>query len=139
MDQWSGYESARNRLLSFLGKRQPSNPVFITGDIHSNWVADLKLDFRKPESQTVGTEFVGTSISSGGDGADSLPAVDAYLPENPHVKFYNSQRGYVRCIVKPGNWQSDYRVVSYVSRPGSDIRTRASFVVEKGRPGAQRV
>ena len=139
MDQWSGYEAARNRLLSFLGKRQPSNPVVITGDIHSNWAADLKLDFRKPESATVGSEFVGTSISSGGDGADMQPAVEAYLPENPHVKFYNSQRGYIRCVVKPSSWQSDYRVVSYVSRPGSDIRTRASFVVENGRPGIQRM
>jgi alkaline phosphatase D len=43
MDQWSGYESARNRILKFLDERKPSNPIVITGDIHSNWVADLKL------------------------------------------------------------------------------------------------
>ena len=47
---------------------------------------------------TLGTEFVGTSITSGGDGADSQKAVEAYLPENPHVHFYNNQRGYVRCV-----------------------------------------
>ena len=60
------------------------------------------------------------------------------MPENPHVKFFNSQRGFVRCLVTPERWTSDYRVVSYVSRPGSPIQTRATFVVENNRPGAQR-
>ena len=73
MDQWSGYEAARNRVLQYLHEKHPSNPVVLTGDIHSNWVADLKLDFADEKSPTVGTEFVGTSITSGGNGADSLP------------------------------------------------------------------
>jgi alkaline phosphatase D len=136
MDQWSGYEAARNRVLKFLHERKPSNPVVLTGDIHSNWVADLKLDFADPKSPTVGTEFVGTSISSGGDGADTQPAVEAYLPENPHLKFYNNQRGYVKCVVTPDRWQTDYRVLPFVEKPGAGIKTRASFVVEHGRPGA---
>jgi alkaline phosphatase D len=139
MDQWSGYDAARGRILKFLHERKPSNPVVLTGDIHSNWVADLKLDFADPKSETLGTEFVGTSISSGGDGADTQAAVEAYLPENPHVHFYNNQRGYVRCTVTPEKWQSDYRVVPFVSKPGADIATRASFVVENGRPGARRL
>ena len=60
--------SARKRLLRFLADRRVPNPVVLTGDIHSNWVNDLKVDFDKPESPTVATEFVGTSISSGGNG-----------------------------------------------------------------------
>ena len=139
MDQWSGYEAARNRLLRFLADRRPSNPIVITGDIHSNWVCDLKLDFRRPESPTVGTEFVGTSISSGGDGSDTLPVIEAILQENPHVKFYNSQRGYVRCLVTRERWQSDFRIVPHVTRPGAPVLTRASFVAENGRPGAERI
>jgi alkaline phosphatase D len=139
MDQWSGYEAGRNRVLKFLHERKPSNPVVITGDIHSNWVADLKHDFADPKSATIGTEFVGTSISSGGDGADSQPLVEAYLPENPHVRFYNNQRGYVRCVLTPEKWQSDYRVLPFVTKPGAEVSTRASFVVENGRPGAQRL
>jgi len=139
MDQWSGYEAARNRVLKFLDERKPSNPVVITGDIHSNWVADLKRDWVDPKSPTVGTEFVGTSITSGGDGSDMVPAVQAYLPENPHVHFYNSQRGYVRCTVTPDRWQSDYQVVPFVEKPGAEIKTRASFIVENGHPGAKRL
>ena len=139
MDQWSGYEAARKRVLGFLEQRRPSNPIVITGDIHSNWACDLKADFDRPESPPVAAEFVGTSISSGGDGSDSLPLVDKYLPENPHVKFYNSQRGYVRCMITPAKWQTDYRVLSYVTKPESPISTRATFIVENGRPGAQRM
>ena len=139
LDQWSGYEHARNRVLRHLHERRPSNPIVLTGDIHSNWAADLKLDFADPKSPTVGAEFVGTSISSGGDGADTQAAVEAYLPENPHVRFYNNQRGYVRCVVTPERWQSDYRVLDFVAKQGSPIKTRASFVVENGRPGVQRL
>ncbi|HYI96307.1 MAG TPA: alkaline phosphatase D family protein [Bryobacteraceae bacterium] len=139
MDQWNGYEAGRNRVLKYLHERKPSNPVVLTGDIHSNWVADLKIDFSDPKSATIGTEFVGTSITSGGDGADTQPLVEAYLPDNPHVRLYNNQRGYVKCSVTPERWQTDYRVMAFVEKPGGGIKTRASFVVENGRPGAERL
>src|SRR6185503_17233118 len=32
MDQWSGYEVCRNRVMNFLAERKPSNPIVITGD-----------------------------------------------------------------------------------------------------------
>ena len=139
MDQWSGYDVPRTRLLEFLGSKRPSNPVVLTGDIHSNWVNDLKVDFRNPNGPTVGTEFVGTSITSGGDGTDQAARMKDVLAENPFVKFQNSQRGYVSCLVTPGTWQADYRVVDYVSRPDAPRLTRASFTVTNGRPGAVRV
>jgi len=138
MDQWSGYEVARARILNFLHERRISNPVVLAGDIHSNWVTDLKLDFADPGSPTAGSEFVGTSISSGGDGADADPRAEGLYAKNPHLRFFNNQRGYVRCVVTPKQWQSDYRVVDYVTKPGSGIKTTASFVVEPGRPGPQR-
>jgi alkaline phosphatase D len=136
MDQWAGYEVARNRLLGFIAERKIANPVVLTGDIHSNWVADLKPDFSREDSPVVGTEFVGTSISSGGDGASRNPTVDAYLPENPHVKFFNGQRGYISCDITPGRWQSYYRVVPSVTEPDSPLKTVATYVVENGKPGA---
>jgi alkaline phosphatase D len=137
MDQWSGYDAARQRLTGFLRERRPSNPVVITGDIHSNWVNDVKADFGNPDSPVVATEFVGTSISSGGDGRDQSEHTPAMLAENPFVKYYNGQRGYVRCEVTADAWRSDYRVLDYVSQPGSPMGTKTSFVVEEGRPGAQ--
>ncbi len=138
MDKWSGYIAERNELMQFLQTRKPSNPVVITGDIHSNWAANLKADFDRPESAVVGAEFVGTSISSGGDGLDSRPGMAQMLAENPHIKFFNGQRGYVRCVVTPERWQSDYRIVPVVSRPDGEVNTRATFVAENGKPGLQR-
>jgi len=138
MDKWSGYVEARNRLLDFLARRRPSNPVVVTGDIHTNWAADLKADFDKEDSPIVGAEFVGASISSGGDGSDTQLSTAQRLAENPHIKFFNAQRGYVRVALTPERWQTDYRVVAAVTRPDAEISTRASFVVENGQPGVIR-
>ncbi len=138
MDRWDGYPAAQRRLLSFLDRARPSNPVVITGDIHSNWAADLKADFQDPASNTVGAELVGTSISSGGDGADTRESTGDTLARNPHIHFFNGQRGYVRCEVTPERLAADYRVVPYVTRPDAPVATRASFVVEEGRPGLLR-
>jgi alkaline phosphatase D len=139
MDQWDGYVAARDRLLGFLQQRQPSNPIVITGDIHSSWVHDLKADFNNPASATVGTEFVGTSISSDFP-AQFIAPVTAALADNPHTKFFDGAfRGYVRCNLTYESWQSDYRVVSTILDPNASISTLASFVVENGQPGAVRV
>ena len=139
MDQWDGYVAARDRLLGFLGERQPSNPVVITGDIHSSWVHDLKADFNDPASATVGTEFVGTSISSDFP-AQFIAPVTAALTDNPHTKFFDGTfRGYVRCELNHERWQTDFRAVSTILEPNAEISTLASFVVEDNRPGAERI
>lgn len=136
LDKWAGYVAPRQRLTGFLSETRPSNPVVLTGDIHTNWVADIKVDYENPSSPVVATEFVGTSISSGGDGRDTYASIPSMLVRNPHVHLFNAQRGYVRCRVTPERWETEYRVVDYVSRPGAPVRTRARFVVENGRPGA---
>ena len=139
LDQWDGYVAARDRFLGFLAQRQPANPVVITGDIHSSWVHDLKVDFNDPSSQTVGTEFVGTSITSDFP-AQFIAPVTAALSDNPHTKFFDGAfRGYVRCNLNRDRWQTDFRVVSTILDQDADISTLASFVVEDGQPGAQRV
>ncbi len=135
MDQWGGYDANRTRVLKFLGEGKTSNPVVLTGDIHANWVNDLKVDFDDENSPAVASEFVGTSISSSGDGSARSDYADSMLRENPFVKLYNAQRGYVSCEVTPERWTSSYRVLDYVSRRGAPRKTLAEFVVENGRPG----
>ncbi|HIK07389.1 MAG TPA: alkaline phosphatase [Trichormus sp. M33_DOE_039] len=139
MDIWDGYVASRDRLLRFFEQRQPSNPVVLAGDVHSNWAMDLKANFDEPESAIVGSEFVCTSISSGGNGSDTSATVQGYLPFNPHIKFYNGQRGYVRCNVTPTSWRTDYLVMSNVTTPSGTISNRASFVVDNGIPGIRQV
>jgi alkaline phosphatase D len=139
MDQWSGYDAARNRLVDFLAAARPANPVVLTGDIHSNWVNDIKADFADPDSATVGTELVVTSISSGGDGEDQRATTPAVLADNPFVRFFNGQRGYVTCELTPDTLTAHYRVVPYVTQPDAPVSTRASFAVADGRAGAERL
>ena len=137
-DHWAGYQVEQRQFMEFLHYRKPSNPVVLTGDIHSNWVNDLKLNFFLEGSPIVGTELVGTSITSGGDGSDRGALPEAVFAENPFVKFYNSQRGYVSCTVTPEHLEAKYQIVPYVTKPDAPLETRATFVVENGRPGAQK-
>jgi alkaline phosphatase D len=138
MDQWDGYTAERNRLLQALYQNKTTNPVVITGDVHSSWVHDLKLDFDRPNSPIVGTEFITTSISAEFS-KEGIDIAKAALPGNPHTQFFDGAfRGYVRCELTPQQWQTDYRVVADVSKPDSSFSTLASFVVENGRPGAQK-
>jgi alkaline phosphatase D len=136
MDVWPGAVYERNQLMKFLHQRRVANPVVLTGDVHSNWVNDLHTDDQKPQTPVVATEFVGTSISSSGDGGDNAKRRDTLMAENPGVKFFNENRGYVRCTVTKDLWRSDFQIVEKVSSPGAPMSTRASFVVESGRAGA---
>jgi len=137
MDTWDGYEASRDRVLGGAVQRNVSNLVSIAGDLHRSVASDLKLDFTNPDSPTVGTEFVGTPITSGIDGMDLDPGGLTLLKENPHIKFGNFQRGYVSCSITPQRWISDYRVVDKVSVQNGTVSTRAKLLVEDGRPGIQ--
>jgi alkaline phosphatase D len=54
---------------------------------------------------------------------------------NPHIRFYNNLRGYVRTTIAPDRMDTDFRVVPYVSEPDAAVDTRASFTVEDRVPG----
>lgn len=136
MDQWSGYPAARDRLLEAIATHAPNRTVVVTGDIHSAWVNELRAGFARPDAPVVAAEFVGTSIASGGDGADRSGGVtDATMAENPHLKWQNARRGYLRCEVTPEAWIADYRVVPFVTRPGAPVHTASRWRVARGEAG----
>ena len=139
-DAWDGYPAARQRIIDHLRRARVRNPMIITGDWHSTFVNDIKEDFSNPGSRTVATEFVGTSISSNGDGPVYGPYYGPMIGANPHIKFFDGdRRGYVRCLVDRKQWRTDLRMVSTVSRSDAPVSTFASFAVEDGRAGAQRI
>ncbi|RKN08414.1 alkaline phosphatase D family protein [Streptomyces radicis] len=137
MDTWDGYAASRDRVLGGAHERGVRNLISLGGDLHRSVASDLKLNFDDPGSATVGTEFVGTSISSGMDGMDHDEDGLTLLAENPHIGYHNVQRGYVSCRITPDEWTSDYRVADRVTTPGGRMSTRARLVVENGRPGIQ--
>jgi alkaline phosphatase D len=135
LDKWDGAVAARNRLFAAIEAAKLGNVVTLTGDIHQNWAGELKKDFANETSATLGVEFVATSISSAGDGFDINNNYKALLQQQPYVKFFNSQRGYVRHLVTPARWQADFQVLDKVSVPDSRMTTRKRFVVENGKSG----
>jgi alkaline phosphatase D len=137
MDNWNGYSPARQRLFDGVAERGVDNLVVLTGDAHCSVAAELQQQYDDPDSATIGAEFVGTSVSSGGNGADVDGRGADFLASNPHMRFYSARRGYVQCTVKPELWRSDYRAVPLITARDAPISTIASFVVEAGRPGLQ--
>jgi alkaline phosphatase D len=118
----------------------------LTGDIHSSWAADLKADFTDSGSAIVGAEFVCSGVTSF-FGDTFVPLVNATLPSNPHIHFFDGLfRGYARCTVTPDDWQTDFRAVSRVPStvftvPSADIPVfdLASFHLVAGQPGLKRI
>jgi alkaline phosphatase D len=135
-DSWDGYPAARTRILQHLHSRQIANPVVLGGDIHSFWATDLKLDFADPTSATVATEFVGTSVTSGGQSQDFFSRL---LPDNPHIRYFEGRRrGYARCELSRDRWRTEFIGLDDVRNAGSAAAVVAAFEVEPGRPGVQR-
>lgn len=137
MDQWPGYFAERQAVLRHCQQQKVANPIVLTGDIHSNWCNELRLDDRRSEQPVVATEFVATSLSSGGDGNDGEKQRNELMTNNACVKFHNRQRGYLLCTVDAAQWRTDYVVMDRVETPGGTASVRASFVVADGEPRVQ--
>ncbi len=133
---WDGYAPARQRLLGVVAEKKVPGVVVLGGDVHANYVADLKLDFDDPKSAVLASEFCGTSITSLGLAQERLDAVRAF---NPHVQHARAdQRGYMRFVLTPAQLQADLRVLADARDPASAVGSQGRFVVEAAQAGVQR-
>ncbi|MFF5966698.1 hypothetical protein ACFY64_23795 [Streptomyces collinus] len=57
------------------------------------------------------------------------------MKADPHMKYFDGRRGYVRVDMGRENAQVDFRTVPAITTPGGGISTTASFVTEVGSPG----
>jgi alkaline phosphatase D len=134
-EKWDGYPAGRQKVLDAIAARGLGNTIVITGDVHQNFVRNVPPDYLRLDAEPIATEFIGTSVSTGGD--RTLSTVFGGNVNNPHLRFSDNHHGYVRCTATPDLWQTDYRVVpSVIQVDDGGISTVASFVVEKGRAGA---
>jgi alkaline phosphatase D len=137
-DGWDGYAGARRRLTDALQKHRVSNPVFLGGDVHENWVGHVKADYADADSVTLGVEFCGTSISSRAS-ATAVERTPERLAENPHFVFGDAQyRGYGLADFTPQGLQTTLRAVEDVTRADSAAFTLAAFEVREGRARIER-
>ncbi len=124
----------RQQILDWLVAQGTPNPVVLTGDSHQHWLRNVPPHYGSFEGAPVATEFMGASVSTGGDRGTVTRFGDD--PNNPHILFQNNNCGYVRCTLTPEHWTTEYRTVPQVTVPESPASTKATFVVENGRAGA---
>jgi len=134
LDSWAGYREPRRRVLEAVRDQGRGNVVVLTGDEHQNFAGELHIDGKRPGPRPLATEFVSTSITSGGDGVDQRSDTTAIQQENPQLKWHNAQRGYVICDVTPELWTTEFKTLDKVSERGAEIRTRMRMAVENGHP-----
>jgi alkaline phosphatase D len=139
-DGWDGYPAERQRVLEALARHRPRNPVFLGGDVHSNYVCDVPdaIDGNDAASgPAVATEFCGTSISSPSGWSPERARRVAAL--NPHVRLVDvERRGYGLFDVTRQGLRASLRTVGDVRQPMPALDTLAMFDVADGRAGASR-
>ncbi|MFF3915459.1 alkaline phosphatase D family protein [Streptomyces sp. NPDC001852] len=136
-DAWDGYQAERDALLKeFAGIR---NPVVLSGDRHLTMISDLTEDFAAPDSEVVGAEFVGTSISSDGDQDQAAfhARWDPLMADNPHWKVIDAHRGYHLFDIRPDGIDVQVRVVDTVLQPQATASTLTRLRVEADEPGVR--
>jgi alkaline phosphatase D len=135
-DSWDGYPAARTRITRFLKDARIRNPVVVTGDWHSTFANDVKVDYEDPRSPTVAAEFVTPSISSNGDAEVYGPYYGPMIPFNPHIRFFDGDRhGSMKARLRRSHLEVDWRIADRVGDPNARVRTLRRFAVESGRPG----
>ncbi|MGH3239560.1 MAG: alkaline phosphatase D family protein, partial [Spirillospora sp.] len=137
MDSWDGYAASRDRITKGWLDANVRNPVVLTGDVHAHWASDLKANYDDPDSKKVGAELVCSSITSTGDGTDSNPADHPFLKINPHLRFYNNQRGYVLTKIDKDGLKADFKTLPTVKTHDAQASIKATFVVEDREPGVK--
>lgn len=136
-DGWDGYPVARTRLVDHLATKKIANPIVIGGDVHTNHVAEIRRDFDNPKSPIVASEFCGTSITSEGDPQEKH---DKARADNPHQLLIDSRyRGYTVMELTREQARADLRVIDSEKKRETKISTLASFVVNAGTPGPQKI
>jgi len=134
MDKWDGYPAARARLLAPISARR-LDAVVLSGDVHQARAGTLHA---APNGPAVATEFVGTSITSEGDGAELPGRAEEFLGANPHLAFLHARRGYTLLDFAEHRVTATFRSIAAVSRRDMPVQDAARFVVEAGRPGLSR-
>ncbi len=126
-DQWDGYPQDRDRVWDIL-KARP-NPLVVTGDIHAAGVARMHATLDDPDSERIGTELVGTSVSSSFDPGLVDAGRGAGERHPLHRVRQRPERGYTVVDLTAEGMRAEYKVVSDATVPDGTISS--AFVYER--------
>lgn len=146
VDPWDGYTANRQQVLEVCAAGA-GDPVFLTGDIHSTWAADLPLDpgtytgSPSPVSTSAGIEFVCPSVTS--DNLDeitgspprtsSIAVEEAIKDANRHIKEVEfDSHGFSVVDVTAERIQFDTFFISDREDPAATAAFYRGFVSTKG-------
>jgi alkaline phosphatase D len=134
LDQWDGYPHERDRVWDML--RERPNPVVTTGDIHAGGVAALHEVLDDVTTPRIGTELVGTAVSSRFDPA-LVDAANAIINAIPWIEYGNAtDRGYTVVDLTRTELVARFRVVSTIDAPEATVSTAYTARVPIRRPSA---
>ena len=136
-DSWAGYLVPRRRFLEEIQRRGLDSTIVLTGDEHQHFAGNLYRDGSDRSGAPIATEFVGTSITSGGDGMLQRGDMVEIQAANPQLVYNNYQRGYLLCEVTPTQWTTHHKVLERVSEKGAAVSIARSLAVAPGRPGVE--
>ena len=133
VDPWDGYTANRQRVLE-KSLEAEGDPVFLTGDIHSTWAADLPLDpgtyTGEPTagSPSTGIEFVCPSVTS-----DNLDDITGSPPRTSSVAVEEAIKGANRHIKE---LEFDSHGFSVVDITRERIQFDTFFISDREDPAA---
>jgi alkaline phosphatase D len=139
-DQWDGYPAERRRLLECIQDNGLSNVLFLSGDCHSSWAIDIRLDPDHPEQRSIGAEFCATSVTSenldddaGWDSRTrSIEIEKEIVTRNPHIHWVETDsHGYLIVDVGSDRIQGDWWFVDAIHVPHPGQHSSESWMVQR--------
>lgn len=151
-DQWDGYQADQATLLRAMADSGDTDPVVLTGDIHSSWANDLPTDYDaygRDRSTSVGVEFVCPSVTSDGfkevlgSAATAQTVTALFQAVNPWIVHLEGiGHGFAVVDVTPERVQTDFwyirsggdkgLVVDPRLDPGATVGYESSWQTLKG-------
>jgi phosphodiesterase/alkaline phosphatase D-like protein len=137
-DQWDGYPREREQLLHRL--RESRNVVFLSGDVHTAWAIELKLNPVDPREPPVAVEFITPSVTSENldEKVDATPRERAEIAKRlgiacPHVRGVDlCGHGWTLVDVTRKRLRAEWHLVDHVRTRAPGERVQASWEVPSG-------
>ncbi len=134
-DSWSGYSDARARMVDAIGEKGLTNVVVATGDVHKHHAGVVPMHEDNLDGPAAATEYVATSISSGGDGSDVPRGWENVLADNPHTQLLSDRRGYQLFTIGRDEWRTDVVGLDRVTTSGGAKIKVATLATVPQEPG----
>lgn len=128
-DAWDGYQAERAQIIGHIRDNSINNVVFLSGDVHSSWVADVTesptnaLEYTAFTGGGAAVEFTAPSITSPPAASlDQIPVgTQSFILLNPHIRYLDFiGKGYVLLNLDTTGAQGEYWYVDSFEEPNVD-------------------